>query len=59
MLQQSGVLGAVDLRDSTDLPVLAIHGHAEVLVAGDKDLLVLDRVEALPILDPRGFWNLA
>jgi putative PIN family toxin of toxin-antitoxin system len=51
---------AVEVRDPTDLPILAaaIHGAAEVLVTGDKDLLVLARVEALPILDPRGFWGL-
>jgi putative PIN family toxin of toxin-antitoxin system len=53
-------LPAVDIRDQTDLPILAaaIHGAAEVLVTGDKDLLVLGSVDALPILDPRGFWNL-
>jgi putative PIN family toxin of toxin-antitoxin system len=51
---------AVDVRDATDLPILAgaIHGGAEVLVTGDKDLLVLVRVGSLPILDPRGFWDL-
>jgi putative PIN family toxin of toxin-antitoxin system len=51
---------AIDVRDPTDLPILsaAVHGAAEVLVTGDKDLLVLGRVEAVPILDPRGFWDL-
>jgi putative PIN family toxin of toxin-antitoxin system len=51
---------AVDMRDANDLPILAgaIQGGAEVLVTGDKDLLVLGRVESLPILDPRGFWDL-
>ncbi len=51
---------AVDLRDATDLPILAaaINGVAEILVTGDKDLLVLGRVGSLPILDPRGFWDL-
>ena len=50
----------VDLRDPNDLPILAgaIQGAAEVLVTGDKDLLVLGRVESVPILDPRGFWDL-
>jgi putative PIN family toxin of toxin-antitoxin system len=50
----------VDLRDPNDLPILAgaIQGAAEVLVTGDKDLLVLRRVGSLPILDPRGFWDL-
>jgi putative PIN family toxin of toxin-antitoxin system len=51
---------AVDVRDANDLPILAgaIQGAAEVLVTGDKDLLVLKRVASLPILDPRGFWEL-
>ena len=49
-------LPAVDVRDATDLPLL---GAAEVLVTGDKDLLVLRRVDTLPILDPRAFWELA
>ncbi len=53
-------LPAVVVRDPTDLPILAaaIHGAAEVLVTGDEDLLVLGRVEAVAILDPRGFWGL-
>lgn len=51
---------AIDVRDANDLPILAgaIQSRAEVLVTGDKDLLVLGRVEALRILDPRGFWVL-
>jgi uncharacterized protein len=51
---------AVEIPDASDLPILAaaIQGSAEVLVTGDKDLLVLRRVESLPILDPRGFWDL-
>jgi uncharacterized protein len=51
---------AIDVRDANDLPILAgaIQGGAEVLVTGDEDLLVLGRVESLPIRDPRGFWDL-
>jgi uncharacterized protein len=54
-------LPAVDIRDATDLPILAaaLVGAADALVTGDKDLLVLKRVQALPILDPRAFWELA
>jgi uncharacterized protein len=53
-------LPAVDLRDATDLLILAaaILGGADALVTGDKDLLVLGRVDTLPILDPRAFWGL-
>jgi putative PIN family toxin of toxin-antitoxin system len=51
---------AVDIRDATDLPILAaaVLGSAEVLVTGDKDLLVLGHVGALSILDPRAFWEM-
>ena len=47
------------LRDADDVLVLseAIEGRAEVLVAGDHDLL--DAAESLPLLvvSPRGFWE--
>ncbi len=50
----------VDVRDPNDPPILAgaMQGAADVLVTGDRDLLVLGRVESLPILAPRGFWDL-
>jgi putative PIN family toxin of toxin-antitoxin system len=48
------------VRDPDDLVILggALSGGANVLVTGDKDLLVLGKVGALRILDPRGFWEL-
>ncbi|HEX9670810.1 MAG TPA: putative toxin-antitoxin system toxin component, PIN family [Thermoanaerobaculia bacterium] len=47
-------------RDPDDQWVLAsaIAGAADLLVTGDKDLLELGGRAPLPILDPRGFWNL-
>ena len=50
----------VVVRDLDDAVILGetLAGGAEVLVTGDKDLLVLERVGALRILDPRGFWEL-
>ena len=47
-------------RDPTDLHVLggAVAGHAEVIVTGDKDLLVLGKFRLIPILSPREFWQL-
>jgi putative PIN family toxin of toxin-antitoxin system len=50
----------VTVRDPDDLWVLAsaLAGGAEVLVTGDQDLLVLHGKVALPILSPRGFWEL-
>jgi putative PIN family toxin of toxin-antitoxin system len=51
--------GAV-VRDSTDRAILAtaLVARAEVLVTGDRDLLIIGRREALVITTPRGFWNL-
>jgi uncharacterized protein len=51
---------AVEIRDAHDVPILAaaVNGRADVLVTGDKDLLVLKRINAVPIVDPRGFWEL-
>ena len=48
------------VRDPDDVVILgeALSGGADVLVTGDKDLLVLGKVGALRILDPRGFWEL-
>jgi putative PIN family toxin of toxin-antitoxin system len=61
----STVEGAPDrppiaVRDPDDVVILgeALSGGADVLVTGDKDLLVLDKLGALRILDPRGFWEL-
>ena len=51
---------AVAVRDPDDAVILgeALAGGADVLVTGDKDLLVLEKVGTLRILDPRGFWEL-
>jgi len=65
LLQQDGicidpaVLPQIELRDKDDLGILAaaIQGGADVLVTGDKELLVLGRVESLLILSPRQFWE--
>jgi putative PIN family toxin of toxin-antitoxin system len=50
----------VAVRDPDDVVILgeALAGGTDVLVTGDKDLLVLGKVGALRILDPRGFWEL-
>lgn len=47
-------------RDPDDLPALgtAVAGHADVLVTGDKDLLVLGAFEGVSIVRPGHFWGL-
>ena len=46
-------------RDPEDLMVLGLieAGRAEVLVSGDKDLLVLRKFAGARVLSPRGFWE--
>jgi putative PIN family toxin of toxin-antitoxin system len=50
----------ITVRDPDDKWILAsaLAARAEVLVTGDRDLLVLGSRAPLRILDPRGFWNL-
>jgi len=48
------------IRDPADAWVLAsaVAAGAHVLVTGDQHLLVLGSRAPLPVLDPRGFWEL-
>ena len=48
-------------RDPEDLAVLGLlaPGRVEVLVSGDKDLLVLGEFAGARILSPREFWKVA
>ena len=50
----------IEVRDRADAWVLAsaVAGRADVLVTCDQDLLVLGNRAPLPLLDPRGFWDL-
>ena len=50
----------IKVRDPDDRWVLAsaVTGKADVLVTGDKDLLVLGKTAPLQILTPRGLWEL-
>jgi uncharacterized protein len=47
------------IRDPADRWVLAtaIAGEADVLVTGDRDLLVAAAGSPIPILEPRAFWD--
>jgi predicted nucleic acid-binding protein len=59
VLAQPGPPPAVEISDLDDVRVLsaAIAAKAEVFVTGDKEPLNLRRVEGLPILVPRQFWD--
>lgn len=66
LLRQQGEVGeALDLlpisvRDGDDRIILseAVAGGAEVLVTGDRDLLDIADQAPLPIVTPRGLWEL-
>ncbi len=47
-------------RDPDDVPILgaALAAKADVIVTGDKDLLVLKRFKRIPILTPKQFSQL-
>lgn len=47
------------VRDPDDEWVIAtaLVGHADVLITGDKDLLVMKSVGGMAIHDPRSFWQ--
>jgi putative PIN family toxin of toxin-antitoxin system len=48
------------VRDAADRIILAeaVAGEADVLVTGDRDLLDLGPKSPLPIVTPRGLWEL-
>ncbi len=48
------------IRDPADqwIVATAVAGAADVLVTGDRDLLVAAADSPIPILDPRAFWEL-
>jgi putative PIN family toxin of toxin-antitoxin system len=49
----------VGLRDASDewIVASALDGHADLIVSGDADLLVLGRSGPVPVLSPRQFWD--
>jgi putative PIN family toxin of toxin-antitoxin system len=53
---EAPVTGSRDPNDDKFL-ALAIAGQADYLVTGDKDLLVLSRIGATPIVTPSDFLN--
>lgn len=46
-------------RDKKDIPIIgtALAGKAEVIITGDRDLLVLNTFRKIMFLSPREFWN--
>lgn len=51
---EEAVTGSRDPNDNKFL-ALAVAGRADYLVSGDKDLLVLGRIDGIPILSPAAF----
>jgi putative PIN family toxin of toxin-antitoxin system len=50
------VTGCRDPKDDKFLE-LAVNGHADVIVSGDADLLVLDTFRNIPIITPAAFGH--
>ncbi|MHB1645170.1 MAG: putative toxin-antitoxin system toxin component, PIN family [bacterium] len=46
-------------RDKNDLKIIgtAIAGNAQIIITGDKDLLILKQYKKIKIAAPRDFWN--
>ena len=53
-------LAADICRDPDDVKILglAIAAHADCIVTGDKDLLILEKFQGIPILTPRSFSHI-
>jgi len=50
---------SIRIRDASDLAILseAVAGRADYLVTGDRDLLSRGDVAPLPVVTPRGLWE--
>ncbi|MDX2456187.1 MAG: PIN domain-containing protein [Gammaproteobacteria bacterium] len=51
---------APSLPDPDDDPIIAaaLAGKSAVFVTGDKALLALQSIEGMPIISPRGLWEM-
>jgi putative PIN family toxin of toxin-antitoxin system len=65
MLQQDTTLADhsglpdVKIKDKDDLIILAtaLSGDTELFITGDKELLLLKKIEKMGIVSPRSFWE--
>ena len=50
---------SLDLKDASDILVVAegVKGNADVLITGDRDMLMFAGQAPLPIISPRSFWE--
>jgi putative PIN family toxin of toxin-antitoxin system len=48
-------------RDKGDNKILsaAVHNDVKYIITGDNDLLVLEEIEKIKIVTPRGFWEIS
>lgn len=65
LLNSEGILVTTDrpapsLPDPDDDPIIAaaLAGKSAVFVTGDKALLALQSIEGMPIISPRGLWEM-
>lgn len=57
-VELSGAVTVCRDPDDNKLLEMAVAGRADCLVTGDRDLLVLDPFEGIPILTPDGFLTI-
>ena len=60
VVRKPAAASPLPIRDQSDRWVLAsaVAAKADVLVTGDRDLLDVAARAPIPIVDPRGFWEL-
>jgi putative PIN family toxin of toxin-antitoxin system len=58
-LCEPGDLPTIKLKDKDDLGILsaAVHGGVNVIVTGDKEILMVGMVAEIKIMSPRQFWQ--
>ncbi|RZD18140.1 MAG: putative toxin-antitoxin system toxin component, PIN family [Candidatus Acididesulfobacter diazotrophicus] len=58
-LVEPGFIDSNICRDKNDLKIIgtAIAGNAQIIITGDKDLLILKQYKKIKIAAPRDFWN--
>ncbi len=44
--------------DNDNILVLVRDNRVDYIITGDKDLLVLEKFDLIPIIDPRKFWSI-
>ena len=60
IIADSADIKDTECRDKDDLQILGLakNSKPDFIITGDNDLLVLKNFQNIPIISPRGFWQL-